>query len=425
MASSVATPLETPVLDHRRHRLDDLDQQPRLDPRSRCSSTSTATSTRAALDVQSAIAHRGARSLPPDMTDPPTYPKVNPADQPMLFLAPDLARPCRCSTLDELRRDHDRPAARRPSTASPRCRSSARRNTPCGSSSTPTPLGRDAASASTRYRPRSPPPTPIRPVGVAQRRPTAAYPARRTGQLGEAPTVPRPDRRLPQRHPGAPRRYRRRGSTASRTTRRASWFNGTRAIVLAVQRQPRRQHRRGGRRASRALLPDPGAAPAGGPRSDALMDRSISIRESVARRAVHPCAHHRAGRAGDLPVPAQPDAPRSSRPPALPMSHHRHLRRACTWSAISINNISLLALTLVGRLRGRRRHRHAGEHRPPHRGRARRRSMAALQGRARDRLHHRLHHHLAGRRVHSGAVHGRRGRPPVPRIRRHHQRRPS
>ena len=29
-------------------------------------------------------------------------------------------------------------------------------------------------------------------------------------------------------------------------TKAASWFNGTRAIVLAIQRQPGHQHRRGG-----------------------------------------------------------------------------------------------------------------------------------------------------------------------------------
>jgi HAE1 family hydrophobic/amphiphilic exporter-1 len=40
----------------------------------------------AALDVQSAIA-RAARNLPPGMTTPPSFRKVNPADQPILYLA--------------------------------------------------------------------------------------------------------------------------------------------------------------------------------------------------------------------------------------------------------------------------------------------------------------------------------------------------
>ncbi|MGE0748317.1 MAG: efflux RND transporter permease subunit, partial [Rhodospirillales bacterium] len=40
----------------------------------------------AALDVQSAIS-TAARRLPPEMTDPPSFRKVNPADQPILFLS--------------------------------------------------------------------------------------------------------------------------------------------------------------------------------------------------------------------------------------------------------------------------------------------------------------------------------------------------
>src|SRR5438093_6959855 len=40
----------------------------------------------AAQDVQSAIA-ASARQLPPNMPAPPSYNKVNPADQPVLFLA--------------------------------------------------------------------------------------------------------------------------------------------------------------------------------------------------------------------------------------------------------------------------------------------------------------------------------------------------
>src|SRR4051794_15359037 len=40
----------------------------------------------AALDVQSALGV-AARRLPPEMTDPPSFRKVNPADQPVLFLS--------------------------------------------------------------------------------------------------------------------------------------------------------------------------------------------------------------------------------------------------------------------------------------------------------------------------------------------------
>ena len=44
---------------------------------------------------------------------------------------------------------------------------------------------------------------------------------------------------------------------------------------------------------------------------------------------------------------------------------------------------------------------------------------AALQGSAADRLHHHLADHLADRGADPAAVHGRRGRPAVPRIRHH------
>ena len=84
----------------------------------------------------------------------------------------------------------------------------------------------------------------------------------------------------------------------------------------------------------------------------------------------------------------------------------------------SINNMTLLALTLVGRVRGRRRDRDAREHRAPHRER-----HAAVRGRAQGRQGNRLHHHLdhvlADRGVHPGAADGRHGRPHLPRVRGH------
>ena len=45
--------------------------------------------------------------------------------------------------------------------------------------------------------------------------------------------------------------------------------------------------------------------------------------------------------------------------------------------------------------------------------------QAALEGRGANRLHHRFTYRLADRRAHPAAVHGRCGRPPVPRVRRH------
>ena len=90
---------------------------------------------------------RPARQLPPNMPTPPSYQKVNPADQPILFLA--LTSPTLpLSAVDEYA-ETLWPSASPWSTAWPRCRSTARRSTPCASSSTPRPWPR-AASASTR-----------------------------------------------------------------------------------------------------------------------------------------------------------------------------------------------------------------------------------------------------------------------------------
>ena len=62
----------------------------------------------AAQDVQAAIA-AVQRQLPSDMPTPPSYRKVNPADQPILFIA--LTSPTLpLSTLDEYAQTLDRPA---------------------------------------------------------------------------------------------------------------------------------------------------------------------------------------------------------------------------------------------------------------------------------------------------------------------------
>ena len=83
-----------------------------------------------------------------------------------------------------------------------------------------------------------------------------------------------------------------------------------------------------------------------------------------------------------------------------------------------LDNLSLMALVGRHRLRGGRRHRHDRERRPLSRtGRAAARRR--LQRGGADRLHHRLAHGVADRRVHPAAVHDRRGRPPVQRVRHH------
>ena len=75
-----------PVRPHRRRHRDDLDELPRLDQRSCCSSTSTATSTPPRATCRRRSTRRAA-SCPPNLPNNPTYRKVNPADAPILILA--------------------------------------------------------------------------------------------------------------------------------------------------------------------------------------------------------------------------------------------------------------------------------------------------------------------------------------------------
>ena len=100
MASAVATPLENPVLHHPRHRLDDLDQHPGLDqhhpavrpgPQHRRRRPG-----RAGGDFSAARA-----SLPKALPQPPTFRKVNPTDQPIMFIAHAAPTRCRSTTVDE------------------------------------------------------------------------------------------------------------------------------------------------------------------------------------------------------------------------------------------------------------------------------------------------------------------------------------
>ena len=98
MASSVATPLE-----HQFSTIAGIDSMTSTSAQGVTQITIQFSLDRnidaAAQDVQSAIAV-AQRNLPPDMPTPPTYQKVNPAEQPILFLAlnsPSLP----LSTVDE------------------------------------------------------------------------------------------------------------------------------------------------------------------------------------------------------------------------------------------------------------------------------------------------------------------------------------
>jgi hypothetical protein len=134
------------------------------------------------------------------------------------------------------------------------------------------------------------------------------------------------------------------------------------------------------------------------------------------RRRVHAAADHRAGGAGDLPVPAQR---RATLIPSVTVP----LSLIGTFGVMyllgySLDNLSLMALTIavgfvvddaivmlenIVPL-------HRGGHEPDGGG---------AEGRGRDRLHHHLDHGVADRGVHPAAADGRHRRPAVPRVRGH------
>ena len=157
----------------------------------------------AAQDVQSKIAAAQGQ-LPIGMPSPPSYQKVNPADQADPLSRPQFALAAALASR-RVRRDLSRRAHFDDLAASPRCRSTARKNTPCGFRSIPWRWPR-AASASTRSPMRSPMRTSIcRPARSTAR--NKAFTVKANGQLTNAAAYESADRRLSQRRAGAPARH--------------------------------------------------------------------------------------------------------------------------------------------------------------------------------------------------------------------------
>ena len=102
---------------------------------------------------------------------------------------------------------------------------------------------------------------------------------------------------------------------------------------------------------------------------------------------------------------------------SVPLSLDRHARRDVSLRLLARQPLADGA-DHRDRLRRRRRHRHDREHRALRGGRrpAARSRAERLEA---DRLHDHLADGVADRRADSAAVHGRRGRAPVPRIRDH------
>jgi HAE1 family hydrophobic/amphiphilic exporter-1 len=229
----------------------------------------------AALDVQSAISAT-LRRLPPEMTTPPSFRKVNPADQPIMFLslnseflplpmlqefADNLVAP-RLSTLTGVAQvlvfgaqkfavrvqvNPDQLAARGISMDEVRSAlAAANSNAPVGAlSGTDQAYSLQASGTLTDA-------SQFRPIIVAWRN---GAPVR----LGDVATV----------------------IDSVQDDKLAGWFNGTRSIILAIQRQPDANTIQVVD-SVRALIPNFREQVPPGVNVEVIVDRSISIRDSVA-----------------------------------------------------------------------------------------------------------------------------------------------
>jgi hydrophobic/amphiphilic exporter-1 (mainly G- bacteria), HAE1 family len=228
----------------------------------------------AAQDVQAAIA-KAARLLPPDMPTPPTYQKVNPADQPVIYLA--LSSPTLpLYTVDEYAQTN---LAQRISTIS--------------GVAQVTVFGSQKYAVRVQVDPRA---LAARGIGIDEveqaivranvNKPTGtlygpqqAVNVQATGQLMDAAAY-RPV--IVAYRNGSPVRLEEIGRVVDgvETDKVASWFNDERAVVLAVQRQP-------GTNAIqvvdavRALLPSFRQQLPASVNLNVVYDRSVAIRESV------------------------------------------------------------------------------------------------------------------------------------------------
>ncbi|PYQ15293.1 MAG: acriflavine resistance protein B [Acidobacteria bacterium] len=228
----------------------------------------------AAQDVQAAIA-KSASQLPPGMPTPPSYQKVNPADQPILFLA--LSSPTmKLSTVDEYA---ETLMAQRISMVSGVAQVQV-----FGSQKYAVRVQLDPAALASRGIGIDEVSSAVQqgnvnlPTGILWGR-HEALTVEANGQLADAAAY----RPLSVAYrEGSPVRLAEVGQVVDgvENDKVASWFSGTRAVVLAVQRQP-------GTNtvevvdAIKALLPTFRAQIPAAINLEILIDRSLSIRDSV------------------------------------------------------------------------------------------------------------------------------------------------
>ena len=246
------------------------------------------------------------------------------------------------------------------------------------------------------------------------RRPDAGLDDQRQRSAHQRRSIPQPDRRLPQRRTGAA--YRRRHDRQRPGEHQARRLGQYDAGDHPQRPAPARRQHHSGRRSH----PEPAAADdrrASRRRRRRRAERSHRDDPRFGRRrGIRARPRGRPGRAGDLRVPAHAAGHHHSEPVGAAVAG-RHVRRDVSARLQPRQSVADGA-DHRHRLRRRRRHRHDREHRPLRR----RRHGPARGGAARlraDRLHHHFADDLADRGADPAVVHGRRRRPPVPRILHH------
>ncbi len=413
MASSVATPLEQAILDHRRPQFDGLDAAGSGITNITMQFDLDRNIDGAALDVQSAMT-TAAKRLPIQMTIPPSFIKVNPADFPVLFInlySPTLP----LSDVDEYA---ETMIAQRISTING--------------------VAQVLVFGQQKFAVR----VQVNPEALAAKdltlddvmncgRGRQFLDARRLAH-GVAAKLSRCRPTARSSTPPATSRSSSPTATARRcacaTWRRAvdsvendqvaGWLNGQPSVMLAVKRQPDANTVEVVD-AVKALIPVFESQLPPSVQLHVLLDRSISIRNSVSDvqftlmltaalvvlvififlEQRHRHHHSRAGAAGV----GDRHLRRHGAAWATASTISRSWRSPCRWDSSSTTPSSC-SRTSCATSRT-----------------ASRCCTASVPRLARDRLHHHVDHAVAGGGVHSRAVHGRRRRPRLPRVRRHHQ----
>ena len=355
---------------------------------------------------------RASRQLPPQMPSPPSYQKVNPADQSIFFIilrSPTLP----LSTLDEIAQS-----------------TVAQRISMVNGVAQVNVFGSQKYAVRIDVDPRE---LAARSIGIdevasavqsANVEPADRHHLRREDLHGadqravDARVRVRADHhRLPRRQPGAARRG------GARLRRRGERQDGElaerRALRLPVdQKQP-------GTNvvqvvdAIKALLPAIKEQLPASVNLDIRSDRSITIKESVHDVKLTLLVTVGLVDPGHLPVPAQPVGHHHPQPGAARLAR-RHVLGDVPARLQPRQPVADGAHAL-GRLRRGRRHRDAGEHRPAH-GDGQAADAGRLRRLAGGGVHDSVDDAVARGGVHPGALHGRHRRPPAARVRGHHRR---